>query len=277
VGVSPDADEEEEEYSELPQLTPELVEFSKVPLRDYDASFQYIQQHRNVYVPGASDALLVAAFTAQSDGNSSYAKQCVHQSLLLQYCEKLGRDGVSVFFKRMMSGDPRAESVFVKDMEETYAHLASRVKAVKEEEENAPGPEQIQLVPEKPGQTISFNVPEGPPPEDFTLEGEGLEGIDKEEVRKALQMRWDVFKGFPENLQEALKTQSLDSVNRVLGNIKVDEAEKIVGLLDSAGILNFAEGGIRDETGKYPKAEEYADADAEDEDDAQEDADEDVE
>ena len=51
-------------------------------------------------MPGASDALLVAAFTAQGDGKAKYAKQCVHQSLLLQYCEKLGKDGVSIFFKR---------------------------------------------------------------------------------------------------------------------------------------------------------------------------------
>lgn len=51
-------------------------------------------------MPGASDALLVAAFTAQGDGKAKYAKQCVNQSLLLQYCDKLGRDGVSVFFKR---------------------------------------------------------------------------------------------------------------------------------------------------------------------------------
>lgn len=51
-------------------------------------------------MPGASDALLVAAFTAQGDGKAKYAKQCVNQSLLLQYCEKLGKDGVAIFFKR---------------------------------------------------------------------------------------------------------------------------------------------------------------------------------
>lgn len=51
-------------------------------------------------VPGASDALLVAAFTAESNGQFRYAQQCVHQSLLIQYCEKLGGDGVRVFFKK---------------------------------------------------------------------------------------------------------------------------------------------------------------------------------
>jgi hypothetical protein len=60
------------------------------------------------------------------------------------------------------------------------------------------GREQIQLVPSGEGTTVSFNVPEGPPPEHLVLEGPGTEDMDIEEVRKALQMRWDVFCGFPE-------------------------------------------------------------------------------
>lgn len=92
--------EEDEENADLPELTPSLEAFSKLPLHSYEQSFHFIQAHRDVYVSGASDALLVAAFQAQSEGKSKYAKQCVHQSLLLQYCEKLGRDGVGVFFKK---------------------------------------------------------------------------------------------------------------------------------------------------------------------------------
>ena len=81
-------------------MTPSLTEFSKIPLREYQRSFEFIQAHRDVYVTGASDALLVEAFTAQRRGESKYAKQCVHQSLLIQYCEKLGKDGVRLFFRR---------------------------------------------------------------------------------------------------------------------------------------------------------------------------------
>ena len=148
----------------------------------------------------------------------------------------------------MMSGEPRAENVFLKDVEDTYTHIKKRVEVVKEEE--SANAEQIQLVPENPNQKISFIVPDGPPPEDLRLEGPGTENLDIEQVRRALQMRWEVFESFPPDLQEALKQQSLDEVNKVLGNMRVDEAEKIVELLDNAGILNFAEGGVRDETGK---------------------------
>ena len=148
----------------------------------------------------------------------------------------------------MVSGDKRALKVFVDDVENTYEHLVNRVKINKEESQNE-SREQIQLVPENPDQTISFNVPDGPPPENLVLEGPGTEGLDIEEVRKVLQFRWDVFQGFSPDLQEALKSGGLDGVNQVLGDLDVVEAESIVNSLDVAGILNFAEGGVRDQTG----------------------------
>ncbi|TFY64323.1 hypothetical protein EVJ58_g2692 [Rhodofomes roseus] len=235
---------------ELPELTPTLEGFSRLPLRGYEQSWEFIKSHRDVMVPGASDALLVAAFTAESNGQYRYAQQCVHQSLLIQYCDKLGGDGVRVFFRKMIDHDPRATAVFEKDVADTYKHLKERVRISKAEATAAEGTEQIQLVPEDPSQKISFNVPDGPPPENLQLEGEGLEDVNIEDVRKMLQLRWDVFEGFPPALQEALKTQELDKVNNVLGNMKVDDAEQVVKMLDIAGILNFSDGGIRDETGK---------------------------
>lgn len=86
-----------------------------------------------------------------------------------------------------------------------------------------------------------------------------------EEVRKVLQMRWDVFQGFDPVFQEALKSQDLDKVNKVLGNMKVGEAEDLVKMLDMAGILNFSGGGIRDETGNADDEEEEDEEEEEEE------------
>ena len=168
----------------------------------------------------------------------------------------------------MIANDARATSVFEKDVQDTYAHLVERVRISKAEQ--AAAGEQIQLMPENPDVSVSFNVPEGPPPEELELEGPGFENVTVEEVRKALQMRWDVFCGFAPALQDALRSQSLDEVNKVLGAMHVAEAEEVVRLLDVAGILSFSAEGIRDETGR---AEREADADADDEDDGGEDAD----
>ncbi|TRM63813.1 Cdc37 N terminal kinase binding-domain-containing protein [Schizophyllum amplum] len=246
---SPPADESSDEEDGVPELSSTLEAFSKMPLRGYEKSFEFIQNHRDVFVPGASDALLVAGFRAQTRGEAKYAKQCVHQSLLIQYCEKLGGDGPRLFFQKMIQGDKRAETVFLDDVEKTYGHIAQRVEAAREEDDGEPK-EQIQLVAENPETQISFNVPDGPPPEDLRLEGPGTEDFDIEEVRKALQMRWDVFDAFPEDLKKALGENSLEAVNMVLGEMEVPVAEQIVESLSMTGILNFAEGGIRDETGK---------------------------
>ncbi|KAH9933216.1 Cdc37 N terminal kinase binding-domain-containing protein [Epithele typhae] len=258
----------EEDETDLPELTPSLAQFSLIPIFQYDQAWEFIKAHRDVYVPGASDALLVAAFRAQSDGKNKYAKQCVHHSLLLQYCDKLGKDGPSVFFRKMVNRDARATGLFEKDVEDTYAHLIERVRLSKEEEP-AGGAEQIQLVAENPETQISFNVPQGPPPEQLELEGPGFENVSVEEVRQALQMRWDVFTGFDENLQEAIKAESLEKINVALAAMPVDQAEETVKLLDMAGILSFA-GPVRDETGRSSVATEDAEYDAEYEDEEEE-------
>jgi cell division cycle protein 37 len=294
-----DADEEDED-TPLPSLTPSLLAFSRLPLYSYEASWKFIQAHRDVVVPGAADALLVAAFKAQAQAaelaqadeedvkgkgkgvkgkkekerkeEEKYAKQCVCQSLLLSYCEKLGGDGVRVFFQKMVSGDPRAELVFVKDVEDTYTHLITRVQASLTP--SSGGQEQIQLVAENPTSTISFNVPTSPPPpapEPLTLEGPGAANLDPEEVRRALQLRWDVFTGLSGEMQEALQEGTLEGVNKVLGSMPVSEAEQVVKLLDVGGILSFAEGGIRDETGRGVEGE---DEDGDDYEDVDEDEDE---
>ncbi|KAI1794893.1 Cdc37 N terminal kinase binding-domain-containing protein [Ganoderma leucocontextum] len=255
-----DDDDDDAETDELPELTPSLEQFSHIPIRAYEKSWEFIKAHRDVYVAGASDALLVAAFRAQSDGDAKWALQCVHQSLLLQYCDKLGKDGPSMFFRKMIASDPRATGVFEKDVADTYAHLVERVRISKAEEEAAASGEQIQLVAENPDTQVGFNVPDGPPPEHLQLEGPGFENVSMEEVRKVLQMQWDIFSSFDERLQEALKAQSLEEVNKALGAMKVQEAEEVVRLLDMSGILSFSEGGIRDETGKGKGKSTDADA-----------------
>lgn len=165
---------------------------------------------------------------------------------------------------RLIARDPRATGVFEKDVADTYAHLVERVR-ISKAEEAAAGTEQIQLMPENPDQTINFNVPDGPPPEKLQLDGPGFEGVDIEDVRKALQLRWDVFKSFSEPMQKALQDHSLDAVNKALAAMNITEAEQVVKLLEVAGILSFADGDIRDETGRNADAGDEGDEEDEDE------------
>ncbi len=75
-------------------------EFSKIKMGDYRACLQYISENPAVVAERETDGLLIEAFNSQLAGISEYARQCVHQALLLQYCRSLGRDGVGLFFKR---------------------------------------------------------------------------------------------------------------------------------------------------------------------------------
>ncbi|CAD6585815.1 MAG: hsp90 co-chaperone Cdc37 [Tremellales sp. Tagirdzhanova-0007] len=147
---------------------------------------------------------------------------------------------------RMIAANPKSIAMFRDDLTSTYARIESRTKEMIAEE--SVEREQIQLVAEDPSMTISFNIPEGPPPEELRVEGEGAEDMDIEQVRAFLQMKWEIFEGFPETLKKALRTEKLDEVNVVLGGMKVDEAEKVVESMQEGGMLSFSERGVRDMT-----------------------------
>jgi len=90
----PEDEEEDIKPSDLAK------EFAKIKLGDYRSCLQFISEHPEIVAERETDGLLVEAFNSQMEGKSEYARQCVHQGLLLQYCRSLGRDGISLFFKR---------------------------------------------------------------------------------------------------------------------------------------------------------------------------------
>ncbi|KAG0150729.1 hypothetical protein CROQUDRAFT_651979 [Cronartium quercuum f. sp. fusiforme G11] len=252
---TPESDTDDEDDEDLPKLSPSALKFAKIKASDYSSSLAAIQADPSLYLDElTTDALLVEAFEAEMRGAKEHAKNCVHQGLLLQYCRKLGKDGVSLFFRKVGSGEPKAMEVFITDVQTTYERIAGRCKTIKEERQKEPaeGKEQIQLVATNPTTSITFEIPEGPPPEDLQIQtDDGSEAdVDIEAVRKFLNERWETFCRFPKKLQKALKTHELEKVNKVLGEMSVPEAEKVVQDLDRVGILSFTEGGIRDETGK---------------------------
>ncbi|CAD6588310.1 MAG: hsp90 co-chaperone Cdc37 [Tremellales sp. Tagirdzhanova-0007] len=136
--------------------------------------------------------------------------------------------------------------MFKDDFTATYARIATRTHEMIAEE--SVEREQIQLVAEDPSTQITFNLPDGPPPDDLRIEGEGAEEMDVEQVRAFLQMKWETFEGFDEEMKTALRTEKLEEVNKILGQMTVEEAERVVGLMQEGGMLSFSERGVRDMT-----------------------------
>jgi cell division cycle protein 37 len=90
-------DDDEDEHIEPTELG---KRFSQIKIGEYHKCLRFISENPDVVAEKETDGLLIEAFNSQMAGKDAYAKQCVHQALLLQYCRQLGRDGVSLFFKR---------------------------------------------------------------------------------------------------------------------------------------------------------------------------------
>lgn len=93
---------------------------------------------------------------------------------------------------RMIAKNPKSITMFNEDFTRTYGRIASRTVEILAEEAAKGGgegeTEQIQLVAEDPSVQIGFNLPDGPPPEDLRVEGEGAEEMDIEQVSDPLPL-----------------------------------------------------------------------------------------
>ncbi|CRG83135.1 Hsp90 co-chaperone Cdc37 [Talaromyces islandicus] len=222
-----DADVEDEDDEADVKVSDLAKQFAKIPMADYKSTLQFISENPAVVAESETDGLLVEAFNSQMDGKPEYARQCVHHGLLLQYCRSLGRDGVSLFFKRITTKDHQAATLFRNDVNETYNKIKTRAAELAKDRspENDPaGVEQIQLHAVDPNTQINIVIPSA----DSTVP-------EEIEARK-------IFDTFPPGLQRALQTESLDEVNKVLGKMSVEEAEIIVDKLGQGGMLSLEEG-----------------------------------
>ncbi|KTW28415.1 hypothetical protein T552_01677 [Pneumocystis carinii B80] len=197
-------------------------EFSKLDSQDYSALLKFISLHPDIVLDEQeTDGLLIDAFNYQMQGNETLAKQCVHQGLLLQYCRQLGKDGVSLFFQRVTSANHAAYKLFNDDVEQTYSRIKVRAAEIMEEREASSGVEQIQLHAVDPNAKIAINIP-----------SKNSEDPNVQEARK-------IFESFSLDLQDALESGQLENINKVLANIPLQEAEKIVGDLNRGGMLSI--------------------------------------
>jgi cell division cycle protein 37 len=198
------------------QASADAQKFANIKSNDYRESNNFISSHPSILSEKEQDGILMLAFDAQLEGRDDFARNCVHQALLLQYCRALGKDGVALFFKRITTKGHNAQDVFFKDVQDTYMRIKNRCREINAERAaggNNEDREQIQLHAVEPGTVINIRVP-----------AENSEDADEKRCR-------EIFDSFKPDVKKALETGSLDNVNEVLGKMKVDEAEALVGLL----------------------------------------------
>ncbi|KIW00529.1 uncharacterized protein PV09_07887 [Verruconis gallopava] len=219
------------------RASPEAKQFATIAVGDYRSSLEFISKHPGILKERESDGLLIEAFDAQMEGKSKYAKQCVHQALLIQYCRQLGKDGVGLFFKRITTPGHQAGKLFTDDVNTTYAKIRERATQIakeRKEEDSRGGEEQIQLHAVDPSTEITITVP---PPIPTDLSESSTQPPPTPEQVQARR----IFESFPPGLRRALESGSLDEVNKVLGKMSVSEAEEVVAKLGEGGMLNLEE------------------------------------
>ena len=232
AGEGDDDDDDADDPDDI-EASPLSREFAKIKIGDYKSSLAFISAHHEIVSERETDGLLMEGYAAEGEGNLTYAKQCVHASLLLQYCRSLGKDGVGLFFKRITTPGHNAQKMFTEDVDKTYARLKSRVKELAEEKrtsssngEAGAGVEQIQLQAVEPGTEIHINIPQ-------PRSSDPIEIAAREK-----------FDSFPPNMQRALESGTLEKVNEVLGKMSVEEAEEVVGQMGESGMLSMEQGVI---------------------------------
>ncbi|KAK9719000.1 hsp90 co-chaperone Cdc37 [Basidiobolus ranarum] len=90
-------EEEDDEYEEV-EASDALIEFGLQT--DYSKSYELIKADPTLVSEAHADELMAEAFKYQLSDFSNEARAFVHQSLVLQYCVKLGSDGIGLFFHR---------------------------------------------------------------------------------------------------------------------------------------------------------------------------------
>ncbi|KAJ5388165.1 hypothetical protein N7509_010706 [Penicillium cosmopolitanum] len=223
------ADYDDEDDPANVEISELAKKFAALKPNDYNSYLSFISANPQIVAEKETDGLLVEAFNSQIKGDEAYARQCVHQGLLLQYCRSLGPDGIKLFFTRITTQAHRASTLFNNDVNDTYNRIKTRAVELSKDSSasNDPaGVEQIQLHAVDPNTKITINLPAA-----------NSQDPTEVEARK-------IFDAFPADLQKALASESLDEVNKVLGNMSVDDAEVVVEQLGNGGMLSLEEGII---------------------------------
>ncbi|CAO3659424.1 unnamed protein product [Rhizopus stolonifer] len=216
------ADDEEEEEEEDNDMTPEAAAFTKC--KTFEESHKYLSKHMGILNEKTSDSILGEAFTAQLKGQEKYAKQCVTQSVILQNCGQLGRNGVEVFFSKIHIPNSAAQKMFFEYVDSLYTRIKNRcAEMAAEQMAQQDQVETIQLQPMGDGSQLTIRVPQAEDGEAYTA-----------------------FKKMHPTFQDALKTGKLEELNKVLEKLPVPEAEELVKVCSDYGFLDV-EGEVVDE------------------------------
>ncbi|SMN21069.1 similar to Saccharomyces cerevisiae YDR168W CDC37 Essential Hsp90p co-chaperone [Maudiozyma saulgeensis] len=214
---------------------------TKIPYDNYKMSQEFLLKNMQIISGQQKDALMMKSFEYQmEDKNSPMTYQIIHQSEILSYIREIYdmkkipflrvqemEEVINMFFGKIIfnPANSKGKESFLESVKTKYEHVKNRSEIIKQEqteeseEGEVEGVETIQLKSLDDSAELEVVLP------DFNSE-------DKDEVKKC-----EAFNKIPKDMQEALKTQNLDEVNKVFETIQIDEAERILELFNEADII----------------------------------------
>lgn len=210
-------------------------EFGKIASTKLEESANFLIKHTYICNEQQKDALIMTAFDYQLQGDSNTARQIIHQSLLLQYVAQLAgvnpsKDqiikAIKLFCSKINDDSSPAKRGFLQDVENTFNHIKSRCEIIKQEQNTEGNNEEealIQLKALDDKTELLVNIPK--------------EGSTEYEIFATK---------LTQEMQDAVKTKSLDAVNKVFAKLKVEEAEQILEIFNECGVIGI-NGYLEDE------------------------------
>lgn len=214
--------------------TPYALQFSFMD--SFETSYRHLTKHPELLTEEVSDELLGEAFNAQMAGKEKRAENLVRQALVIQYIVQLGKDNIQLFFERMASPQAKARKAFAEDITFRYQHIKTRCKVLSKERVEKEASQR--LLEQK--RTELLEKPEYQDPSvklDITL---------PENSGERDRARAEAFNSFTPKFQRALVSGNLDLVNEALGEMEVEEQQRVLELCNETGLLEI-EGEIEEE------------------------------
>ncbi|ODQ60748.1 hypothetical protein WICANDRAFT_29068 [Wickerhamomyces anomalus NRRL Y-366-8] len=220
---------------DIGDLYPDTVTYSKLPIDNVDKIKKFLKSHTHIIKPDQKDSLLMKAFDAQFAGDDKKTYQIIYLSTLLQYIldifqykrtthpTEIGLIIEQLLSKMFKDQTNPAYEAFKAENQRTFAHIKERCKILAQEQIDEEGideaNQEIQLKSLDEDSTLVVNLPDP-------------NSTDPEE-----KYRWESFQKLPKQMQDALKTESLDEVNKVFHGMPIPEAEGILEIFDECNVI----------------------------------------
>lgn len=226
------------------KLAPQTELFGmKVPYNNYRMSKEFLLKNMQIISGQQKDALMMKSFEYQiNDENSPMTYQIIHQSEILSYIREIYdlkkipflrtndmEEVINMFFNKIIFNPTNAggKESFLESVKTKYEHVKARSVILKTEQEQEGDADEVEGV-----ETIQLKSLDDSAELEVTLPN--FDSNDEEEIKKC-----EAFGKIPKPMQEALKTQNLDEVNKVFETIPIEEAERILDLFNEADIIGI--------------------------------------